>query len=300
MNPVVSGQSWMWETVSTYYHVNFLCKSANTSFIWRRLLHILRFADWMYFDTIWHYKLVRLGVEPWSWNLKLTFQFHDYPSKFRSDPVLSALDCSSRLPLTVRPTLSLNWDDNSVSLSSVLSRNQSMDFSGSAHQHSLALECIPSCPLLTALLVSPRLFVWPCLWSEATTNLVSLSSSLFRNQSMDSIGGAFQHSLAPECILSVVLVSLRFPWSVIVLSLTRHNRLCNAPWAATRALARASMRSQCHWRRVTTLSRNRRQSHRCVVRSDPKVRVPYGRRVQNRGRNTQIDELGRPAEITLL
>jgi len=30
-----------------------------------------------------------------------------------------------------------------------------MDFSGGACQHSLALECMPSCPLLTALLISP-------------------------------------------------------------------------------------------------------------------------------------------------
>jgi len=39
--------------------------------------------------------------------------------------------------------------------------------------------------------------------------------------------------------------SSREPLNVSVLSLTRHNCLCNPSWAASRALARVSMRSQC-------------------------------------------------------
>ena len=71
------------------------------------------------------------------------------------------------------------------------------------------------------------------------------------------------------------------------------------PWAATRALARASMWSQCRCRRVTVLSFNLRPPQQCVVRSDTKVGLPFGRRMHHGGRSTQIDKMGRPAEMIL-
>jgi len=42
-----------------------------------------------------------------------------------------------------------------------------MDFSSGACQHSLALECIPPCPLVTALLASPWVSA-SCLWHATT------------------------------------------------------------------------------------------------------------------------------------
>ena len=47
-------------------------------------------------------------------------------------------------------------------------------------------------------------------------------------------------------VLSALDCSSRQPLSVSVSSLTRHDRLCNSSRASSRALARASMRSQCH------------------------------------------------------
>ena len=91
----------------------------------------------------------------------------------------------------------------------------------------------------------------------------------------------------------------RQPLSVSVSSLTRHNCLCNPSWASSRALARAIMKSQCCCCRVTTLSRNLGQPHWCVVRSGPKVGVPYLHRVEYGGLNPQIDKLGRPADVIL-
>jgi len=46
-------------------------------------------------------------------------------------------------------------------------------------------------------------------------------------------------------ILPALDYSPRQPLNVSVSSLTRHDRLCNPSWSSSRALARASMRSQC-------------------------------------------------------
>jgi len=109
-----------------------------------------------------------------------------------------------------------------------------MDLSGGACQHSLALECIPSCPLLTALLVSP--------WVSASRPW--RARAVYATHPGLPPGPWREHQCCPSVADAPAMVQMPTRFATVILSAAQLSRV-NAPAGLVASALKCGPLSNC-------------------------------------------------------